>query len=271
MQDVLFNKIIGDMKDFSEPFKMVNLYCFGEPLLHPHIVEYINTLKKEKVAESVRILTNGSLLTKDLSERLVAAGLDKISFSIYGLDDKSYKEFSSANVSFHKILDNIRYFYRIKGDCEMHVKIAGNYFDEKEKELFLDLFSEFTDTIYIDNATNVWPELNVVSEESNRHIYGMEICDKVCPMPFYQLIIHSDGMVSACCVDYNKKVIVGDIKTESIKKIWNGEKYHVLRKALLKGHLQECTRCKKCEYPMYGATIDITPYREMLLKKYSMR
>lgn len=268
MSEELFNKIISDMKEFNEPFKMVNLYCFGEPLLNPHIADFIRALKNEKVAETVRVLTNGSLLTKERSEQIIEAGLDKISFSIYGLDDESYRKFSSAKVSFQGILDNIRYFYSIKGDVQVHVKIAGDYFDHEQKKLFLTLFGEAADTIHIDNAANVWPELNVVSEEENHHIYGMQTCKKICLMPFYQMVIQSDGLVSACCVDYDKKVIVGDIKTDSIKKIWEGEGYRKLRRNILEGRLEKGTRCQKCEYPMCGATVDITPYREMLLKQY---
>lgn len=268
MSPDLFDKIVNDMKEFEQPFQMVNLYCFGEPLLNAHIADFVKTLKKEKVAQTVRILTNGSLLTVKMSEELIAAGLDKISFSIYGLDNESYMKFSSAKISFQELVENIRYFHSIKGDCEIHVKIAGNYFNDEQQKQFLDLFGDMADTIYIDNATNVWPELSVVPQAEQHHIYGMELHDRICPMPFYQMVIHSDGLVSACCVDYDKKVIVGDIKTESMKNIWQGEEYRELRRAILSDCLQADTRCNNCEYPKGGATVDITPYRKELLKKY---
>lgn len=268
MEEELFCKIVNDMKEFDEPFKMVNLYGCGEPLINAKIPDFIKLLKKEEVAETVRILTNGSLLTRKMSEQLVEAGLDKISFSIYGLNDTDYKKFSSARVTFQELLDNIQYFYSIRGKCEMHVKIAGDYFDEEQKKLFLDLFGEITDTIHIDNATNVWPELRIVGEDVNHHIFGMQAEERICPLPFYQMYIHSDGIVSACCVDYDKKVVMGDVGTESIKEIWNGRRYQKLRKDILGNGLMEGTRCKKCEYPVCGATVDITPYREELLEKY---
>lgn len=266
----LFAKIVDDMKEFDEPFKTVHLYNFGEPLINGDIAAFVKMLKENGVAEITQITTNGSLLTQQMSKELIEAGLDRITFSIYGLSDAEYQKFSSAQVSFSKLLDNISYFYGIKGECKVHVKIAGDYFNEEQYEEFLNIFKNITDTYYIDNAVNFWPDLVTVKHTENKHIYGMlnNEKNKICPQPFYQMVIHSDGIVSPCCVDYDKKIIVGDINKESLKEIWSGKEYQRLRKKILQGDLKDELRCKNCQFPSCGASADITPYKKILLKKY---
>lgn len=265
----IFEKIVRDMKEFSAPFKAVHLNGFGEPLLNQNIVEFVRILKKGKLAEKIEITTNGSKLTKELAEQLVDAGLDQIIFSIYGLDNQAYQKFSSAEVAFEDIYNNIAYLYSIRKECHLHAKIAGEYFTKQEQKQFVERFESIVDSYYIDHAINAWPGLKVTNNEKD-HMYNIFLSDekKVCPMPFYQMVIHSDGKVSPCCVDYKKGVCVGDITQNSLKEIWNGDKYRKLRQDLLENQSMVGLACEACGYPNCGATVDITAYRQELLEKY---
>lgn len=48
----------------------------GEPLLHPHIVDFVQRLSRER--KPVFLTTNGSLLTTEMSVKLKRAGLEKV-------------------------------------------------------------------------------------------------------------------------------------------------------------------------------------------------
>jgi radical SAM protein with 4Fe4S-binding SPASM domain len=63
---------------------------------------------------------------------------------------------------------------------------------------------------------------------------------KICPFPFYSCVINCDGTVTACCVDWNKNTIIGDLRTESFEDIWNGKKAYDLRLRLLDGPCRDC-------------------------------
>ena len=54
----------------------------GEPLLRPDIVEIVSYIKAR--GHECLLMTNGLLLTPELAGRLLAAGLDKLAFSIHG-------------------------------------------------------------------------------------------------------------------------------------------------------------------------------------------
>ena len=62
--------------------------------------------------------------------------------------------------------------------------------------------------------------------------------------------------------------MIGDIRRDSLKDIWNGEALRELRKGILKGEATKGNVCSVCEYPESGATVDITPYRQKLLQLY---
>ena len=83
-----FKKIVDDIKLSGVKIKMLRFAAIGEPLLHPQISEMVEYANKAGIAESIDIVTNGALLTKELSAKLIEAGLSKLRISLEG-DRKS--------------------------------------------------------------------------------------------------------------------------------------------------------------------------------------
>lgn len=269
----LFEKIVRDMKEFKEPFKRVHLMGFGEPLINPNLASFVELMKREGVADRVEITTNASLLTRDMSHQLVNAGVTKMIVSIYSLNDKDYQMVSKNKFSFSEIYKNIEYLYSIKKQCHIHLKVAEKEISEEDQKFFIEAFKDIADTLFVERVSNVWPGIKVVpDEESPSHLlgeeYGANGTERICALPFYQLMINANGKVSPCNVDYEQKVVVGDIKKKSLKEIWNGNELKKLRKDILTGEIPEESVCELCEYPRYCQTVDITPYRWELLELY---
>jgi hypothetical protein len=66
------------------------------------------------------------------------------------------------------------------------------------------------------------------------------------------LVVLQDGRVTACCVDHDGELVVGDAKREDLRAIWNGARMRALRRAHVEGDLPPlCARCT--EYPSDGA------------------
>ncbi len=63
---------------------------FGEPLTHPHIVEMAAEMKA--LGCPVELITNGILLTEQMSRRLIAAGIDRLWVSLDGARPESYAD-----------------------------------------------------------------------------------------------------------------------------------------------------------------------------------
>ena len=67
----------------------VKLSYRGEPLLHKDIVEMVEYARRKGVLD-VYFNTNGMLLTPIMSEKLIDAGLNRISISVEGTDPAAF-------------------------------------------------------------------------------------------------------------------------------------------------------------------------------------
>ncbi|MBR1419912.1 MAG: SPASM domain-containing protein [Selenomonadaceae bacterium] len=205
---------------------------------------------------------------------IVDAGLDKIQISIYGLSDEDYKKFCGANVSFERIKENIALLYQVGHSngkhVDMYIKIAAEYFSEEEQQSFIEQFSPITDSIFIEHVTNIWPGLKIDGVSDNGQ-YDLGVHDYICPTPFYMLNIHSDGVVSPCCVEWQKKLVLGDVKTQSLLDIWNDDELYNLRIATLKRELDSYSMCKHCEFPSASLSINLTDHISKLLNIYERK
>jgi MoaA/NifB/PqqE/SkfB family radical SAM enzyme len=89
MSSATFARIVEGLRSFSPP-PTVFFGGLGEPLSHPHIIEMVEQAKA--LGSSVELITNGTLLTKALSEQLIKAGLDMLWVSMDGATPESYAD-----------------------------------------------------------------------------------------------------------------------------------------------------------------------------------
>src|SRR5208282_3672047 len=97
--------------------------------------------------------------------------------------------------------------------------------DEVKNKEFLEMFTGIADEVKLEQEMN-WNDdfEGTVSGRDKDDILSTKLFDNkkcCCPSPFYILIIHSDLNVSVCCVDWNKKLVVGNLREQTLKEIWN--------------------------------------------------
>lgn len=273
----MFKVIMMQLMEFADPINVIHMYGLGEPLINENLPYFISKIKKNNVAKEVAVTSNGSLLTEEMSKKLIESGLDRLSISLNGIRNEHFKNIAGVEVDFNKVYDQIKYFYKIRGGCHLHIKINGDSFSEDDKATFVYLFKDYADSLNIDHTVNVWPGLTV-TENSGLRMYDYDLAnlnvmeqDKkaVCPLMFYELLIHSDGSVSPCAVDYNfKNENLGNVMEDSIKKIWESNKLLEIRRQALRGDEICYSMCQNCKYTECAATVNITSKRDELLKKY---
>ena len=89
MNGKTFGRIVKGLKAFS-PKPTVFFGGFGEPLSHPDIVDMVARVKA--IGAPVELITNGTLLTPEMSGRLIEAGLDVLWVSLDGATPESYAD-----------------------------------------------------------------------------------------------------------------------------------------------------------------------------------
>lgn len=266
----LFKKIVADINEFEKPIKVLRLYKDGEPLLNPDFAKMISYAKERGCCERVDTTTNGSLLTKELGLKIIEAGLDRINISIEGINEKQYKDFSDYKIDFDKLVENIKFFYDNRKQCEMIVKINGDIISEEDKNKFFDIFGNIADGVYIESIMPCWPEfeLDGISVNEKVGIYQQKIQEvMVCPYVFYSFSINSDGTASTCFLDWERKLLIGDTRNERVKDIWNGQKLKDYQIMFLKKKRKQHPICRNCGQMTHGMPDNIDIFANDLLSK----
>jgi radical SAM protein with 4Fe4S-binding SPASM domain len=267
----LYKKIIDDLTEFEKPLKVLRLYKEGEPFLNKHLADMVRYAKERGVADSIDTTTNGSLFDLERIKPVIEAGMDRINISVDGLSDEQFLEFTGVKVNFDKFVDNIRQLYEIKGNCEICIKIAGDFLSEEDKDKFYRTFGNYADRIFIENMAPCWPEFDIeerLGVNISKGIYDQPIGEtNVCPYIFYSMSVNSDGSTSLCFLDWARKLIIGDARTQSIKEIWNSPEMYRHRVEHLNGRRKEDPICAACGQLSHCLPDNIDPYAQELLAK----
>jgi radical SAM protein with 4Fe4S-binding SPASM domain len=255
----LYRKIIDDLCDMPEPIKTLRLYKDGEPLLNPRFPDMVRYAKDTGRFGQVDTTTNGLLLDFKTSIRIIYAGLDKIFISV----PQQYPFGYTGNIAY-------LHGYASAFKCHVLVKIIGDGMSVESKEKFMDDFERFSDSIFIEHLSPCWPGYDVGEVNNQVGIYGQPLTPppNVCPYIFYSLAINSDGTVSLCFLDWRHDMILGDLKEESFKDIWEGKLLHYIRRVHLRERRFKCTtNCANCGQLKYGAPDNIDAYADQILRR----
>lgn len=249
MEWSVFKKAADDLKVFSQPIKKTQFCGTGETLLNKNLPEMIKYLKDNRLTEFCEVVTNGSLLTHELTQKLVDAGLDRLCVSIQGVTARKYKEISQVDLDFEHIVDELRYFYQYSREkCKVHIKTVNIALEEGEDDTFYKIFSPISDTTHIDNVMECFQDVDysdIVPDKSNGLYGGVKNNRVVCPNVFYTLHILSDGRVVTCCAP-PFPVILGEVQNKSLIDMWNGDKRLNFLKMQLEGNRMKHPVCKNC-------------------------
>ncbi|CAK7061582.1 MAG: GTP 3',8-cyclase [Desulfovibrio sp.] len=263
-----FKKIIKDIKDFPQKIKVLRLYKDGEPLLNPDFAKMVAYARDAQCCERIDTTTNASLLNKKLIHEIIDGGLSRMNVSIEGMNKQQYKKFSGYTIDFAKLVENITYLYENKKQCEIIIKINGDIISNEDKELFYTTFGNIADGVSVEHVMSCWPEFNLEGVEVNPDvgIFGQPIQNiQVCPYVFYSIAVNADLSVSACFLDWERHLILGNISHQSLGTIWNGPDMQRLRRLMLARKRHTHPVCQHCGQMSHGAADNLDAFADALL------
>jgi len=257
----LYNEIIEQFKNWhGDKLKVLKLGMYGEPFTSPNFCEMLRIAKEADIAERIETTTNASLITKEISRKLVGYGIDYIRVSIYALDQERHDSITNSKVDIKNIYNTLKYIQELKKEKDLNkpfvsVKMLDTYCNENDE--FLNKYKAVADEVYIDKPHN-WvshKEKNFIDslyDEDKKVQLENDLAETIsnriaCPMPFTTLAIRNNGDVSPCCVDWLGGTNLGNILEENIKDIWNGETMYEFRKMQLENRRFENSSCRNCD------------------------
>ncbi len=216
-------------------------------------MEYM--LYSRKKGLEIRFTSNGQLLTKKNSLKLLEIGVQNINISAEGLNSTEY-ESARIGGSFDKLRDNLSSFLQMRNSMGLtrpSIRIQTVLFKHQENKTYIDAFkkawAEYCDSvIFAQNGTQGG------NQTVNYNIVAMN--DRMtCNFFFDLLCVNNDGTVSCCCVDYGRNLVVGDLKRQSLPEIWNSKKLADFRKLARKKSYEKvasvCTFCSSISRSSY--------------------
>jgi hypothetical protein len=103
-------KEIKALLDYKKEPMHIYINPQGEPLLYLDILDLIKDLSKLKLVKATTIITNGMLLTKELADGLIEAGLTSFNVSFHAMDERAAKElFHTKGYRVEKIKEVLEY------------------------------------------------------------------------------------------------------------------------------------------------------------------
>lgn len=246
----LFHKCIIDMKYFPEKIKTLRFVGVGEPLLHKQIVQMLQYSYFADVSNNIELITNGSLLTKEMSDKLLEVDcIDRIVISVQGLNSKSYREISGVKLDFDKFVDNIKYFYEHKNKTHVYIKIANIALNnKKDEERFYDIFGNICDSIGIEHVVDIHTGTNIEYKNKDISQFGEKVKDiNICPLPFYFMEIRPDGNCIPC-YNFEPPISFYNAKKESMVDIWNNNAFRQMMILARRKNIPICNTCTMSQY-----------------------
>ena len=262
MDFALFKRIVVNM---GAP-RAVVLTGWGEPLLHPRLLDMVGRVKEAAPGSRVRLTTNGSLLQGDLAVGLVEAGVHQVSISMEG-------ESVIGHTAHERVKENAAAFAGVRP----RDPIAGLQVVMVDEEAVLDVVRfaigakmDFVNLVRVDRTMNEsLPKLDLGRERDLvrrcRGVAsgsGVEIrCANFQSLPvrlaghFDSYCLRTDsyayvevgGNVSPCCLlrDYE----CGNLGEKHIRAIWHGERFDHFRSNFPDGI------CIKCDMVKYNQVV----------------
>lgn len=236
----------------------LNLYLQGEPLLHPHIAEFVAKASQKHLFTTIS--TNAQLLSPAMAEKLVIAGLNKLIVSLDGLTPQIYESYRVGG-ELQKVFEALENIYQAKKNHKTQhpiVEVQFIVFQHNEHELSLvrklinrkeiDRVQVKTAQLNFQQTSTIQPPVDsrlsryAISKGQWQMKYGLQ---SYCFKAWHSLCITWDGTVVPCCYDKAATHAMGNIAMYSVAQIWQASPYHRLRHRIVKTkyHIAMCHNC----------------------------
>lgn len=241
----LFKKVIDDAARIGVPD--VKLNRFGEPLLHPDLVDMVRYAKSKNFSK-VYFTSNALLMDEAKARALIEAGLDAVTFSIDGATKETYLSIRRGS-DYEKVERNVLRFHEIRdqmGTKKPITSLNTILMTQTEGEIY-DVLRKWEPVFDVVNLIPVGTYGNV-EDHSTVRVDKPKFETTPCHHVFDRLMVFTNGDATVCCGDINGALCVGNVKEQTIQELWKGEKFNRIRKLQIQRNFEEVPVCLGCDW-----------------------
>lgn len=247
MDLALFKRLIDECSQWDS-LEEVHLHGFGEPLIDPYLTERVR-YAKEKGIRDTYVVTNASLLTSEVSERLICAGLDRIKVSFYGATKEAY-EVIHRGLTFEVVKDNVRDLFDVRrrldrSNPRICLQFLPQSANSHEEGIFKDTWQDIIDLSRGDRLSQA--QLHNYATGRVYNPVNKKARRTSCGLPFETMHILWNGDVAPCCYDYNGCLVLGNVVAAGLREVWNNKAFQHLRKVHRNRTFSRVPLCDGCD------------------------
>ena len=244
----LYKKIIDDAAGIPQ-IDSIAFSALGEPTLDRFLVERVAYARKMRPDWTpFEVYTNGTGLTPKLFDALRDAGMDSLTISLNAVSQDQHEKIMGLKGKFGQVVANARYATQNhQGKVDVLVKAVRDdvHFTMEDQVRFYltwgmrlrpDLMPGHGQIVWMCNWAGAVPLVE-----------GREIePDSCCGRALQQLSILWDGKVTMCCYDPLNTFPLGDLTKQTIREVYNAEKYVTFREDHNENRASKYELCKGC-------------------------
>ena len=258
MNQETFSKVVKDIEDWD--VRVVVLYHGGEPLLNRDVFAYAQTIRQVHPNAKIKMVSNGVLLSKEVSQMLLKSEIDEIEFSLDGEDARENESIRRGSQS-QKTLDNIAWLLaerkKTRLTKKLRVKVSSTKFfsstqtGDSPGQTAVEVATWIKEALSDCNEFNgywamKWPNMRI-EEGLVVRTYGNDSGNEYsskCDHVVNTITVRANGDVVPCCYDLMSDLTMGNVNEKSLREIWESKRYGRLRHSIESGNpLGICQEC----------------------------
>ncbi len=271
----------------------------GESLTHRDFPKMIHYAHDRGLR--IEVVTSLSLMSDDIFNAILKINSLVVSFD--GATKDTYEKIR-VGAKFEKTLSNLRRIVDSTKDMSIRINFVIQKDNFKEVDGIVDLMKDFGvnhisykfthDTIGNNIPLQLNPEeikecadrlqkafekimmykmtgnMNIDKSylENHKDLYSGLYKPWIHDIPCYNLwlgtFINPDGLVFPCCDFYNESDALGDLRTQSLRGIWNSPKFNEVRKRFKGQKPKVCEGCPGDNMPMHRILLKVPMHRILM-------
>ncbi len=260
MGETVFRRIADEVS--QHPRTALRLIGWGEPLLHPNIIQFVEYMHGVGPENAITLITNGYLLTPDRSLALMRAGLDLVEVSLDAFHEETYsrRRKSRSRDAFSRVKSNVHAMMAQRNEHGFRTRVALSFIEEPAPESERE-FRAFRAT-WSDVVDDIVKRPQHTFKGTLREHRALPTARRACRGLFARCDVTPWGEISVCYNDWERTDLLGDLNDAeaSIADIWHGLLLRRLQVGQLGGDFVGiCETCKD-----YNPDAWLHPYEEVI-------
>lgn len=242
----LYKKIVIEAETIPEIGHII-LQGLGEPLLDKLLEERFSLIRRLERC----VYTNGSLLTPKRFDSLMAAGVDKLIVSLNAVNAEQHEKVMGMKGKYDKIAAICHHIIQNKPeglDFNIHAVGNGDQFTVEDKNLFFRQWGSkdsggYGRVVFEGNWAGDNRDLDRVKLTPAIEPIDPASC---CLRALTQIYVLYDGTVTTCCFDQVGQMTFGNLGEQTIKEVYNSEKFTQFREDHWNNKADRWEICNHC-------------------------